>query len=286
MGRIKSSEKPIIKVRGLHKYFGPVHIIKGVDLDVRPSEVIVIMGPSGSGKSTFLRCLNFLEEELAGTIEVDGVEVNTEESAGQVKKRIREIRRTAAMIFQEFNLFPHMTVLGNIIEGAVTVKKLPQNQAIDKAEELLASMGLLAKRDDFPSYLSAGELLASMGLLAKRDDFPSYLSAGEQQRVAIARSLFMEPKIMLFDDPTSALDPSLIVELVDTLTKLANEGIAMIVVTNEAYLARNIADKVMLLDDGIWVEIAPPDELFTNPKKERTRQFLERISLKDISAGA
>ena len=264
MGRIKSSEKPIIKVRGLHKYFGPVHIIKGVDLDVRPSEVIVIMGPSGGGKSTFLRCLNFLEEELAGTIEVDGVEVNTEESAGQVKKRIREIRRNAAMIFQEFNLFPHMTVLGNIIEGAVTVKKMPQNQAIAKAEELLASMGLLAKRDDFPSYLSAGE----------------------QQRVAIARSLFMEPKIMLFDDPTSALDPSLIVELVDTLTKLANEGIAMIVVTNESYLARNIADRVLLLDDGVWVEMAPPDELFTNPKKERTRQFLERISLKDISGGA
>jgi ABC-type polar amino acid transport system ATPase subunit len=264
MGRIKSSEKPIIKVRGLHKYFGPKHIIKGVDLDVRPSEVIVIMGPSGGGKSTFLRCLNFLEEELAGTIEVDGVEVNTEESAGRVKKRIREIRRNAAMIFQEFNLFPHMTVLGNIIEGAVTVKKIPQNQAIAKAEKLLASMGLLEKRDDFPSYLSAGE----------------------QQRVAIARSLFMEPKIILFDDPTSALDPSLIVELVDTLTRLANEGIAIIVVTNEAYLARNIADRVMLLDDGVWVEMAPPDELFTNPKKERTRQFLERISLKDISGGA
>jgi ABC-type polar amino acid transport system ATPase subunit len=168
------------------------------------------------------------------------------------------------MIFQEFNLFPHMTVLGNIIEGAVTVKKMPQNQAIAKAEELLASMGLLAKRDDFPSYLSAGE----------------------QQRVAIARSLFMEPKIMLFDDPTSALDPGLTVELVDTLTKLANEGIAMIVVTNESYLARNVADRVLLLDDGVWVEMAPPDELFTNPKEERTRKFLERISLKDISGGA
>jgi ABC-type polar amino acid transport system ATPase subunit len=245
MGRIKSSEKPIIKVRGLHKYIDSVHVIKGVDLHVRPGEVVVIIGPSGGGKSTFLRCLNFLEEPSAGTIEIDGVEVNAEESANQRNKRIREIRRNATMIFQEFNLFPHMTVLGNIIEGAVTVKEV-----------------------------------------AKRDDFPSYLAAGEQQRVAIARSLCMEPQIMLFDEPTSALDPSLIVELVDTITKLANEGIAMIIVTNEAYLARNVADRVILLDDGVWVEIAPPNELFTNPKKERTRQFLERISLKDISGGA
>jgi ABC-type polar amino acid transport system ATPase subunit len=264
MGRIKSSEKPIIKVRGLHKYIDSVHVIKGVDLHVRPGEVVVIIGPSGGGKSTFLRCLNFLEEPSAGTIEIDGVEVNAEESANQRNKRIREIRRNATMIFQEFNLFPHMTVLGNIIEGAVTVKEVPKKQAIAKAEELLASMGLLAKRDDFPSYLAAGE----------------------QQRVAIARSLCMEPQIMLFDEPTSALDPSLIVELVDTITKLANEGIAMIIVTNEAYLARNVADRVILLDDGVWVEIAPPNELFTNPKKERTRQFLERISLKDISGGA
>lgn len=264
MGRIKSSEKPIIKVRGLHKYIGPVHIIKGVDLDVRPSEVIVIIGPSGGGKSTFLRCLNFLEEPTAGTIEVDGVEVNAEESSGQLKKRIREIRRNAAMIFQEFNLFQHMTILGNIIEGAVTVKEMPKNQAIAKAEKLLTSMGLLERRDDFPSKLSVGE----------------------KQQVAIARSLCMEPKIMLFDDPTSALDPSLVVELVDTLTKLANEGVAMIVVTNEPYLTRNVADRVILFDDGVWVEMALPDELFTNPKKERTRQFLERISLKDISGGA
>ena len=258
---IKSGEKPIIKVRGLHKYLGPIHVIKGVNLDVRPGEVVVIIGPSGGGKSTFLRCLNFLEEPSAGTIEIDGVEINAEDSARQRRKRIQEMRRKAAMIFQEFNLFPHMTVLGNIIEGAVTVKEVPKEQAIAKAEELLASMGLLAKRDDFPSYLAAGE----------------------QQRVAIARTLCMEPKIMLFDDPTSALDPSLIRELVDVMVRLAKEGITMIVVTNEPYLASNVADRIILLDDGVWVEMAPPDELFTNPKKVRTRQFLDRISLKDIS---
>ena len=262
MGRIKSSEKPIIKVRGLHQYIGPEHIIKGVDLDVRPREVVVIIGPSGGGKSTFLRCLNFLEEPSAGTIEIDGVQINAEESAGQRKKRIREMRRNAAMIFQEFNLFQHMTVLGNIIEGAVTVKGVPKKHAIAKAEELLARMGLSAKRDDFPSQLAAGE----------------------QQQVAIARSLCMKPRIMLFDDPTSALDPSLVSELVDVMARLANDGIAMIVVTNEPYLARNVADLVILLDDGVWVEMAAPDELLNNPKKERTRKFLERISLKDISS--
>jgi ABC-type polar amino acid transport system ATPase subunit len=260
----KGGEKPIIKVRGLHKYFGPIQVIKGVDLDVRPSEVVVIMGPSGGGKSTFLRCLNFLEEPSAGTIKIDGVEINAEESAGQRHKRIQEIRRKAAMIFQEFNLFQHMTVLGNIIEGAVTVKGVPKKQAIAKAEDLLAGMGLLARRDDFPSLLAAGE----------------------QQQVAIARSLLMEPRIMLFDDPTSALDPSLVSGLVDMMARLANEGIAMIVVTNEPYLARNVADRVILLDDGVWEEMASPDELFTNPKKDRTRQFLTRISLKDISGSA
>jgi ABC-type polar amino acid transport system ATPase subunit len=225
--------------------------------------VVVIMGPSGGGKSTFLRCLNFLEEPSMGIIEIDGVEINAEESAGQRNKRIREIRRKAAMIFQEFNLFPHMTVLGNIIEGAVRVKGVPKKQAIAKAEELLAGMGLLAKRDHFPSQLAAGE----------------------RQQVAIARSLCMEPKIMLFDDPTSALDSSLVIELVDVMARLANEGIAMIVVTNEPYLARNVADWVILLDKGVWVEMAPPDKLFINPKKERTRQFLTHISLKDISGG-
>jgi len=258
MAGIKNGERPIIRVRGLHKYFGAIHVIKGVNLDVGPSEVVVIIGPSGGGKSTFLRCLNFLEEPSAGTIEIDGIEVNTEQSASQQHKLIQEIRRRAAMVFQEFNLFPHMTVLGNIIEGAVTVKGMPKKQAIVKAEALLTRIGLLAKRDEFPARLAAGE----------------------QQRVAIARSLCMEPRIILFDDPTSAVDPILVSEVVDMLARLAKEGIAMIVVTHEPYLARNLADRVIFMDDGVWMEMAPPDQLFLNPKKERTRQFLAHISPK------
>ena len=257
----ESYKKPIIKVRNLHKYFGDTHIIKGVDLDIRSGEVFVIIGPSGGGKSTFLRCLNFLEESSAGTIEVAGIQVDAKESIDQWNKDIREIRRQAAMIFQDFNLFQHLTVLENIIEGATTVKKVPKEQAIAKAETLLDRMGLLARRNDFPTRLSVGE----------------------QQQVAIARSLCMEPQILLFDDPTSALDPILVRELVDTITRLASEGIAIIVVTNEPYLARSVADLVFFMDDGVWLEIAPPDEIFTKPKKERTRQFLEHISLKDIS---
>ena len=264
MPGIGSGEQAIIRVRGLHKFFGPIHIIKGIDLDVWSGEVVVIMGPSGGGKSTFLRCLNLLEEPAAGIIEIDGVAINAQESAGERKKRIREIRRKAALVFQEFNLFPHLTVLGNIIEGAVRVKGVPKEQAIAKAEALLAEMGLLAKRDVFPSRLAAGE----------------------QQQVAIARALCMEPKIMLFDDPTSALDPTLVIELVDVMVRLAKEGMALIVVSNEPYLARHAADRIVLLDEGVWVEMGAPEELFTNPKQARTRRFLEHISLKDVRVGA
>lgn len=244
--------EPIVKVRGLHKHFGSIHIIKGVDLDVRPGEAVAIMGPSGGGKSTFLRCLNFLEEPSAGTIQINDVEINAEESTGQRSKRIREIRQSAAMVFQEFNLFQHMTVLGNIIEGAVTVKRVPKEQAISKADELITRIGLLEKRDDFPSHLAAGE----------------------QQQVAIARSLCLEPQIMLFDDPTSALDPILVSELVDVMRRLVNEGIAIIIVTNDPHLVRNIADRVILLENGVWVEMAPP-EWFPNYRslKRQSKNF-------------
>lgn len=252
--------KPIIKVRSLHKYFGPLHVIRGVDLDVQPGEVVVIMGPSGAGKSTFLRCLNFLEEPSSGVILIDAVEIDIGQPVAQREQRLQQIRQDASMIFQEFNLFPHMTVLGNIIEGAVRVKKEPKKQAIARAEALLAGMDLLGKRDAYPSQLAAGE----------------------QQRVAIARSLCMQPKILLFDDPTSALDPSLVVAFIDIITRLAGQGIAIIITTNEPFLTRSTADRVILLDQGVWVEMAPPEQFFTNPGKARTRQFLAHISLKDI----
>jgi ABC-type polar amino acid transport system ATPase subunit len=247
--------EPIIKVRGLHKYFGPLHVIKGVDLDVVPGEVVVIIGPSGGGKSTFLRCLNFLEEPSAGIIEVDELEIDAEEPLGRQRKHIRRLRQKAGMVFQQFNLFPHMNALENIIEAPVTVKGLSKTEAIAKAEELLEWVGLSDKRDEYPSRLSGGQ----------------------QQRVAIARALCMEPKIMLFDEPTSALDPELIAEVVEVMERLANEGMTMVVVTHELHFARGVSDRVILMADGVWAEIAPPGELFTNPKEERTRRFLAHI---------
>jgi ABC-type polar amino acid transport system ATPase subunit len=247
--------EPIIKVRGLHKYFGPLHVIKGVDLDVMPREVVVIIGPSGGGKSTFLRCLNFLEAPSAGTIEIDDVAISAREAAGRQRQHIREIRKKAGMVFQQFNLFPHMTAIGNIIEAPVTVKGLSKDEATAKAEELLRWVGLSDKRDEYPSRLSGGQ----------------------QQRVAIARALCMEPKIMLFDEPTSALDPELIGEVVEVMERLANEGMTMVVVTHELHFARDVSDRVILMADGVWAEMAPPEKLFTNPKEERTRQFLAHI---------
>jgi ABC-type polar amino acid transport system ATPase subunit len=247
--------EPIIKVRGLHKYFGPLHVIKGVDLDVKAGEVVVVIGPSGGGKSTFLRCLNFLEEPSAGSIEVDGVEIEARGSARQQRKHIREIRQKAGMVFQQFNLFPHMTAIQNIIEAPVTVKGMSKSNATEKGEELLSWVGLSEKRDEFPSRLSGGQ----------------------QQRVAIARALCMEPKIMLFDEPTSALDPELIGEVVEVMERLANQGMTMVVVTHELHFAQDVADRVILMADGVWAEIAPPSEFFTNPKEERTRQFLAHI---------
>ena len=247
--------EPIIRVRGLHKYFGPLHVIRGVDLDVAPAEVVVVIGPSGGGKSTFLRCLNFLEEPSAGSIEIDNVEIKAREPAREQRRHIREIRQKAGMVFQQFNLFPHMTALQNIIEAPVTVKGVSKAEAIEKAEELLGWVGLSEKRDEYPSRLSGGQ----------------------QQRVAIARALCMEPKIMLFDEPTSALDPELIGEVTEVMERLADEGMTMVVVTHEIHFARDVSDRVILMADGVWAEMGAPDEFFTNPKEDRTRQFLAHI---------
>jgi ABC-type polar amino acid transport system ATPase subunit len=249
------NDKPIIRVRDLHKYFGPLHVIRGVDLDVKPREVVVIVGPSGGGKSTFLRCLNFLEEPSDGIIEIDDVEIVAREPGREHRRHVREIRQKAGMVFQQFNLFPHMTALGNIIEAPITVKKMSKENATAKAEELLEWVGLSEKRDEYPSRLSGGQ----------------------QQRVAIARALAMEPKIMLFDEPTSALDPELIGEVVEVMERLADQGMTMVVVTHEIHFARDVADCVILMADGVWAEQGPPEQIFTNPKEERTRQFLAHI---------
>jgi ABC-type polar amino acid transport system ATPase subunit len=253
---------PIIKVRNLHKRFkDPAHrgewleVIRGVDMDVEPGQVIVIIGRSGAGKSTLLRCLNFLEDPDEGTIEVDGVEIRAGEHSRERTQHIIEIRIKAGMVFQSFNLFPHMTSLENVIEGPITVKKWSRERAIAKAEEELKWVGLLDKRDEYPIRLSGGQ----------------------KQRIAIARGLAMEPKIMLFDEPTSALDPELIGEVVEVMERLAREGMTMVVVSHEMHFVRDVANRVIFMDGGVFVEDAPPSVMFSNPEHEDTRQFLTHI---------
>ncbi len=253
---------PIIKVKNLHKRFkDPAHkgewleVIRGVDMDVEPGQVIVIIGRSGAGKSTLLRCLNFLEDPDEGTVEVDGVEIRAGEHSRERTKHIIEIRMKAGMVFQSFNLFPHMTALENVIEGPITVKKWSRKRAIAKAEEELKWVGLLDKRDEYPIRLSGGQ----------------------KQRIAIARGLAMEPKIMLFDEPTSALDPELIGEVVEVMERLAREGMTMVVVSHEMHFVRDVANRVIFMDGGVFVEDAPPAVMFTNPEHEDTRQFLTHI---------
>jgi len=244
----------IVKVSDLDKYFGRLHVLKKVSMDVAPREVVCIIGRSGSGKSTLLRCINFLEEPSFGTIEVDGIKVEVGHKGKARRELVHEVRLKTGMVFQEFNLFPHMSVLENVIEGPVTVKGMPKEQAVELAEQNLDSVGLLFKKDEFPNRLSGGQ----------------------KQRVAIARALTMEPKVMLFDEPTSALDPELIGEVLNVMKKVAKDGMTMLVVTHEMGFAREVADRVLVMADGEIIEDAKPDNLFSKPNDPRTKALIDR----------
>jgi polar amino acid transport system ATP-binding protein len=245
---------PIVKVTNLNKYFGRLHVLHNVALEVQPQEVVCLIGRSGSGKSTLLRCINFLEDPSSGEVEVDGLRVPANVKGSERRRLTHAVRLATGMVFQDFNLFPHLTVLENLIEGPVIVKKTNRTEAIKLAENYLAQVGLTAKRDEYPSRLSGGQ----------------------KQRVAIARALTMQPKVMLFDEPTSALDPELIGEVLEVMKALANEGMTMIVVTHEMGFARDVADRVIVMADGELIEQGPPEQIFSAPKDPRVRALLER----------
>ena len=248
----------IVRVESVHKYFGDLHVLRGVDLDVRQREAIMLIGRSGSGKTTLLRCINFLEEPTLGTIEVDGYRVEADplgRRGRHHREEIRQIRLRAGMLFQDFNLFPHMTVLQNLIEAPTRVKRMRRDEAVALAETYLAKVGLMDKRDEYPARLSGGQ----------------------KQRTAIARALCMEPKVLMFDEPTSALDPELIGEVLLVMEDLAHEGTTMIVVTHEMHFAHEAADRVIFLEEGEIAEQGPPEELLNDPRDERTRSFLRRF---------
>jgi len=240
----------VIETRDLHKHFGRLHVLKGVSVQINQGEVICVIGPSGSGKSTFLRCLNFLEEPTSGQIFIDGQEITNKNETD-----INKVRAEVGMVFQQFNLFPHMNVLDNICLAPVKVRKLPRAEAEERAYALLKKVGLLDKAKAFPDQLSGGQ----------------------QQRVAIARALAMQPKVMLFDEPTSALDPEMIKEVLDVMKDLGREGMTMVVVTHEMGFAREVADRVLFMDDGMILEENSPSEIFTSPANERTKMFLSKI---------
>ncbi|KOP79981.1 amino acid ABC transporter ATP-binding protein [Cytobacillus solani] len=243
----------MISIKGLHKRFDQLEVLKGIDLEVEKGKVVVVIGPSGSGKTTLLRCLNILETPTSGSIEIEDQTLDFSSSVS--KKAIPPFRRLTGMVFQSYNLFPHMTALENVMEGPITVKKESKEAVRKKAEQLLSKVGL-------------GD---------KLDYYPFQLSGGQQQRVGIARALAMEPKVMLFDEPTSALDPELVGEVLKVMKDLANEGMTMIVVTHEMRFAREAADEVIFMDGGFIVERGKPEDMFTSPKEERTKQFLRLI---------
>lgn len=238
----------MIEIKNLQKSFGELEVLKGIDLNIDEREVVVIIGPSGSGKSTLLRCINFLEEPTGGTITVDNIPMNSEEN-------INKVREEVGMVFQRFNLFPHMTVLDNITLAPMKVRKISR----EKAE------------------MTAQELLDRVGLGDKAEAFPNQLSGGQQQRVAIARALAMQPKVMLFDEPTSALDPEMVGEVLDVMKRLAESGMTMVIVTHEMGFAREVGTRLLFVDGGYIVEEGVPKEVFENPKEERTKLFLSKI---------
>ncbi|MBX3002176.1 MAG: amino acid ABC transporter ATP-binding protein [Caldilineaceae bacterium] len=246
----------IVRISELNKYFGALHVLKDVGFQVAPAEVICIIGPSGSGKSTLLRCINFLEHPDFGEVEVNGISVKSGAHDANHRQKIFQLRLQTGMVFQSFNLFPHMTALGNVIEGPVTVKKMAPAQAKE--------IGM--------------HFLEKVGLAHKCDEFPKRLSGGQQQRVAIARALAMQPKVMLFDEPTSALDPELIGEVLGVMQQLVEEGMTMLTVTHEMSFARKFAHRIIFMDEGRIVEIAPPEKIFIEPEDARTRTFLGALT--------
>ncbi len=251
--------EPMVKAEGVHKRFGRVEVLKGISLEVAPGEVMCLLGPSGSGKSTFLRCINHLEKINSGLLSVDGELVGYRAEGEKLHElRESEVARNRAkigMVFQHFNLFPHMTALENVTCAPIYVKGSPREQARERAVELLDRVGLADKLDAYPGQLSGGQ----------------------QQRVAIARALAMEPKLMLFDEPTSALDPELVGDVLQAMQQLAREGMTMIVVTHEMGFAREVADEVVFMDAGVVVEAGPPEQLLDSPRHERTRAFLSKV---------
>ena len=250
---------PMVLAEGLHKSFGRLEVLRGIDLQVERQEVMCMIGPSGSGKSTLLRCINHLEKINAGRLWVDGELVGYRQNAGRLYElREREIcakRAEIGMVFQQFNLFPHMTVRENVIEAPIRVKGIPKDQAADLAVQLLDRVGLKDKASAYPRQLSGGQ----------------------QQRVAIARALAMQPKLMLFDEPTSALDPELVGEVLGVMRDLATSGMTMIVVTHEMGFAREVGDTLIFMDEGIVVEVGPPRDVISNPQHQRTRAFLSKV---------
>ena len=254
-----AAERPMVDAQQVCKDFGALSVLKGVTLSVAPGEVLVLVGPSGSGKSTFLRCINHLETVSAGRLYVDGVLVGYRESRNRLyempAREASRQRRDIGMVFQHFNLFPHRTALDNITEAPIHVRKLRKSAAVERARDLLHQVGLSDKADAYPAQLSGGQ----------------------QQRVAIARALAMDPKLMLFDEPTSALDPELVGEVLAVMKKLAGAGMTMIVVTHEMGFAREVADQLVFMDDGVIVETGPPREVLGNPAHERTRAFLSKV---------